>query len=370
MSFQFSTVFAERRKELQLTQEQIAQYTGVSRAAVSKWEKGLSYPDITLLPRLATYFNVSIDKLLGYEPQMTNEGIRKTYAELAESFSKDSFEQVETRVEQLLQEYYACFPFVLKMAQLYLNYLSIAPNQEKIRKRVLELCERVKHGSEDVKQVQEAIGLEASVHLMNGQPNEVLELLGEGASICLGTEQMIATAYSMLGKTDKAKEILQASLFQQVLNVISGATESLLLEVNNPLYFEETVSRTEKVIEVFRIENLNPNTVLVFYTKAAFGYMMQGNTDKALQMIEKYVKVCVKMSFPLLVQGDDYFYLLSKWIDREVALAGQAPRDELSIKRDLVATYENNPMFEPLHSHHKFQILMTNLKHGLNLDGI
>ncbi len=63
--FQFADVFTNRRKQLGVTQEQIADYVGVSRAAVSKWEKGLSYPDITLLPKLATYFNVSIDELLG-----------------------------------------------------------------------------------------------------------------------------------------------------------------------------------------------------------------------------------------------------------------------------------------------------------------
>ena len=64
-NFQFATILATKRKELDVTQEDIAQYIGVSRAAVSKWEKGLSYPDILLLPKLATYFNVTIDDLLG-----------------------------------------------------------------------------------------------------------------------------------------------------------------------------------------------------------------------------------------------------------------------------------------------------------------
>lgn len=76
MNLQFSTIFTTRRKELNVTQEQVAQYIGVSRAAVSKWEKGQSYPDITILPKLATYFNLSIDTLLGYEPQLTNASLR------------------------------------------------------------------------------------------------------------------------------------------------------------------------------------------------------------------------------------------------------------------------------------------------------
>ena len=44
---------------------------------MSKWESGVSFPDITLLPKLATYFNVSIDELIGYEPQLTREQIKE-----------------------------------------------------------------------------------------------------------------------------------------------------------------------------------------------------------------------------------------------------------------------------------------------------
>ena len=46
-------IIREKRKELSLTQEQIAEFLGVSTPAVSKWERGSTYPDITLLPALA-----------------------------------------------------------------------------------------------------------------------------------------------------------------------------------------------------------------------------------------------------------------------------------------------------------------------------
>lgn len=58
----FSTTLQELRKEKKITQEQLANYLGVSPQAVSKWENG-SYPEGDLLPRIADYFNVSIDYL-------------------------------------------------------------------------------------------------------------------------------------------------------------------------------------------------------------------------------------------------------------------------------------------------------------------
>ena len=43
-------VIRKKRKEQGLTQEQVAQRLGVSAPAVNKWERGSSYPDITILP--------------------------------------------------------------------------------------------------------------------------------------------------------------------------------------------------------------------------------------------------------------------------------------------------------------------------------
>lgn len=48
-----------------LTQEDIAQYLGITPQSVSKWERGESYPDITFLPALANILETSIDLLIG-----------------------------------------------------------------------------------------------------------------------------------------------------------------------------------------------------------------------------------------------------------------------------------------------------------------
>ena len=54
-------VIREKRKELFLTQEQIAERLGVSTPAVNKWEKGITYPDITLLPALARLLKIDLN---------------------------------------------------------------------------------------------------------------------------------------------------------------------------------------------------------------------------------------------------------------------------------------------------------------------
>lgn len=59
-----SDIIKEQRKRLGVSQETLADEFGVSIQAVSKWENGISCPDITLLPAIADYFGVTIDYLL------------------------------------------------------------------------------------------------------------------------------------------------------------------------------------------------------------------------------------------------------------------------------------------------------------------
>lgn len=55
------------RKEAGMTQEQLANALGISYQAVSKWENGVSCPDISTLPLIADLFSISIDFLFGRE---------------------------------------------------------------------------------------------------------------------------------------------------------------------------------------------------------------------------------------------------------------------------------------------------------------
>jgi transcriptional regulator with XRE-family HTH domain len=54
----------ELRKQINITQEELASELGVTAAAVSKWENNYTLPDILMLGALADFFNVTTDELL------------------------------------------------------------------------------------------------------------------------------------------------------------------------------------------------------------------------------------------------------------------------------------------------------------------
>lgn len=59
----------ELREQFKLTQEYLANVLGASNRAISRWENGITYPDITLLPIIATQFNVTVDYLLDVDKE-------------------------------------------------------------------------------------------------------------------------------------------------------------------------------------------------------------------------------------------------------------------------------------------------------------
>ena len=67
MEIQLSKKLKLLRQKNNSTQDDLALFLGISSQAVSKWERNEGYPDITLLPKIAGYFHISVDELLGVD---------------------------------------------------------------------------------------------------------------------------------------------------------------------------------------------------------------------------------------------------------------------------------------------------------------
>ena len=63
------------RQQKNITQEALANHLGITPQSVGKWERGEGFPDITLLPKIAFYFDVTVDELLCVDQVRVEEAI-------------------------------------------------------------------------------------------------------------------------------------------------------------------------------------------------------------------------------------------------------------------------------------------------------
>ena len=84
------------RKQKGLTQEEVAEIFNVSNQAVSKWESGICTPDVSLLPDIAAFYQVSLDELFGNIHNVSLESIYLMMASYLNSLNKieDKFNAV------------------------------------------------------------------------------------------------------------------------------------------------------------------------------------------------------------------------------------------------------------------------------------
>lgn len=127
------------RRERELTQETLADFLGVTFQSVSKWERGESYPDITLLPSIASFFNVSYDELLGYDETFKEKKIQDYINEYNDMRLKDSpyvYEQMSKAVKE--------FPGDFRLIVRYLEMLiSTKSGSERDSELILEEVEKI-----------------------------------------------------------------------------------------------------------------------------------------------------------------------------------------------------------------------------------
>ena len=361
-----ASVLVNKRKEKGITQDELASYMGVSKASVSKWETGQSYPDVTFLPQLAAYFNISIDDLMDYKPQMTKEDIRKLYRRLSADFAAKPFDTVIEDCDQIIRKYYSCFPLLLQIGMLIVNHLELANDPSKTEALLAQskaLFSRVREESGDVSLTKQALFMEAMCCLMTNAPGTALELLDGAIVPAMPPESLLASAYQMTGRVEEAKEVLQIGMYQNIVVLFNFLPPYLMLCANDTKKFEEARRRGLIVAEAFDMKHLHPAVIIGIYLSAAQGYCMQQNHERALDMLEEYAGIVTGNIYPLRLQGDSFFDQLNSWLE-QLDLGTGLPRDEKTIKKSMLGVVES-PVFSALAQEERYHALLERLKSSL-----
>ena len=140
------TTIKRLRRERSITQEQLAEYLGISTGAVSQWECDRTAPDITQLPLLANIFDVSADELLEIGGKKKEEVIQAFLRKYDELSNKGDL----TSRFDLTKETYAKYPNDYRVIEKYILELFNDPNyptdplgEEVHKDELFKLCENL-----------------------------------------------------------------------------------------------------------------------------------------------------------------------------------------------------------------------------------
>lgn len=127
-----------------MTQEELAEYTGVSSRAVSRWENGITYPDISLLPILANIFEVTVDELLDVDVYKKEQDIKSI---LEENNNYKHTGEMDKSID-LLKESFSKYPNNFEIMSeltnsLFLYYCAKDEERKHLLNEIIELSEKI-----------------------------------------------------------------------------------------------------------------------------------------------------------------------------------------------------------------------------------
>lgn len=213
MQLNIGANIAELRKAKNVTQEQLANAVGVSIAAVSKWESAGSYPDITLLPAISSYFGVSIDTLLDYKVE--SDPLQRYRDQVKEYALAADYAIGLPVAEEALRKYPNDFELLRYMAQLK---FAEKPSDRSIRKEIIEASIEYHKRALAVMPVNSKVQKEVIIQNMAfaygsiGEYDKAISILEE-VNINLAFDGDIAFHLIKQGRFSEAKAKLQIYLW-------------------------------------------------------------------------------------------------------------------------------------------------------------
>ena len=154
MKLKIGETIKKLRKEREITQEEFAEVLGVSCQSVSRWENGTCYPDMELIPTIAGFFAVSVDKLLGVDEEMEQKAVEAYLKRIREL----NCEETQEECIRVAREGVAEFPnnYVMLNELMYVLFCSTEDvpnckeNMEKYDGEIVSLGERIMKYCPDV----------------------------------------------------------------------------------------------------------------------------------------------------------------------------------------------------------------------------
>lgn len=261
----------ELRIKKGFTQEQLASLLGVSAPAVNKWEKAVSYPDITLLPALARVLDTDLNTLLSFKNEPTREEIGDFLNKLAVDAAENGAEYAFQMGMDKVREYPSCDLLILNIAVTLEGILGMYAKEEHpaFKHDIEKLYERAaKSTDEQIRDRANSLLILKYIDRKEYEKaEELLKKLPEEAGSMMDKSQMQVRLYMKQKQWKEAANILERKLMTKLNEIQSALLDSMTIA------FEEgRDTDAEEIAEISR------------QTAGLFGLWRYGSYSAPLQL--------------------------------------------------------------------------------------
>ena len=300
---------AEGRRALGLTQESMAQRLGVTKAAVSKWEQAASLPDISLLPGIASLLDLTVDELLGWNPQLNEEEIATMVQALREGFEHDAAGTF-SRAQRIAASHWNCWQALVNIASeiLYATRIPAKGEADRIAPagttplpvelaramldECIAICEHVERDSRDAAIANLAVSTHAAALIRRkDDPQAIIDFVEPYMQPAppLGGKPGLASLYLLAGKRDRASKLVRASMTEAIAE-LNQATAIWMSEKPEAEQIIACVDAFAAVARAYGSATDTPQLAVLIPTtrlSSAATLFGQGELEAALEQLER-----------------------------------------------------------------------------------
>lgn len=300
------------RKNKEMTQDALAQALTVSPQSISKWECGDGYPDITLLPAIANFFEVTVDELIGNDEISAKEDVQKNFFEVINSLSLD--DQLD-----LALKYHKKYPRNWHIATSLMHRITRYQGNREVeyRKLLVDIGERILKDCTDSTMRRSAV----TAMCMVCDEEEIGALLNRDSTFWYeGRHEIYEKRYKLSGQEEKYWIIRNAGNFLRTSAMIARMREHKSY-IGKP---EDSVAWNTMYLNILIgiTQNTIPDAWIPEYTmqyiRLSAAYFGLGDNENGYSYLEKALELSKRWhEFPenaLLDLGNPLFFGETKLI--------------------------------------------------------
>jgi len=304
------------RKERDLTQEELSEIIGVSFQSISKWETNSAMPDISMLPIIANYFEVTTDELLGVDISKIKQKINVFEEQINQLYGEWKLDDGIKLSKQVLKEFPNSYQIMIRLCN-GLWHMGVFDE-------LIELSQKILEKDTDVARRNLALEYLIFCYSKKGNKEEALKLANQ-LPTCYQSKEHTIIKNNLKPNSDKHFYI--SLVICRYLSNIETALEKFSdiwcikqFIGESPLSIDDRIKIIEKLISFNKILYEDEDylsacaSMYYYYETIAVLFLMKNDKEKALDYLEKAYEFVEK--FHSYNENDVYTSILFKGITK------------------------------------------------------